>query len=323
MKLEDFERELTVAYLNYENDDLKETLKYLDRMMEAILKEDKSLENDIFWKTLTCDIFKAIVLNNFYNKRELTVNDLDSLLENEEVVNKNIKEFCNNFKNNDLINFISRIEYITEKPLKSAIQILKENIERLTNIEENNNTPNTIKCFCGNEIQIDWSKISNNEKIIYLKCPKCDSELKRGNPNYKQQEDYKILSYGTFVNLNNKINLSEYIINDDEKEKIKNAKVKAFEWIKNNQNYKIVNAEYSYYNAGYHDENGSSNTINAQTEFKYDDLADIFFICKQENNNFKLKPTFKKLKIDNIDYVIPEIEIYNYSPEKIGLNNLN
>lgn len=42
-----------------------------------------------------------------------------------------------------------------------------------------------------------------------------------------------------------------------------------------------------------------------------------------ENNDFKLKPTFKKLKIDNIDYVIPEIEIYNYSPEKLGLKNLN
>ena len=27
------------------------------------------------------------------------------------------------------------------------------------------------------------------------------------------------------------------------------------------------------------------------------------------------------IKIDNIDYVIPEIEIYHYSPEKIGLNN--
>ena len=131
------------------------------------------------------------------------------------------------------------------------------------------------------------------------------------------------MSYGTFVNLNNKINLSEYIINNDEKEKIKNAKVKAFEWIKSNQNYKIVNVEYSYYNAGYHDENGSSNTVKEQTEFKYDDLADIFFICKQENNDFKLKPTFKKLKIDNIDYVIPEIEIYNYSQEKIGLNSLN
>ena len=29
-KIEEFERNLKVAYLNYENNDLKETLKYLD-----------------------------------------------------------------------------------------------------------------------------------------------------------------------------------------------------------------------------------------------------------------------------------------------------
>ncbi len=46
--MEEFERNLKVAYLNYENNDLKETLKYLERMIEKVLKDDKSLENDSF-----------------------------------------------------------------------------------------------------------------------------------------------------------------------------------------------------------------------------------------------------------------------------------
>lgn len=131
MKLEDLERDLKVAYLNYENDDLKETLKYLNRMLETILDEDKSLENDPFWKTLTCDAFKAIVLNNFYNKKELTINDLDSLLGNQEELKKNIKEFCNNFRNNELINFINHIENIADNPLKDVIKILMSNIGKM------------------------------------------------------------------------------------------------------------------------------------------------------------------------------------------------
>lgn len=46
--MEEFERNLKVAYLNYENNDLKETLKYLERKIEKVLKDDKSLENDSF-----------------------------------------------------------------------------------------------------------------------------------------------------------------------------------------------------------------------------------------------------------------------------------
>ena len=64
-----FERDLKVAYLNYENDDLQETLKYLDRMLNAVLKDDKSLENDPFWSIFSCAVFKAVVLNCFYNKK--------------------------------------------------------------------------------------------------------------------------------------------------------------------------------------------------------------------------------------------------------------
>lgn len=191
-KIEELERDLTVAYLNYENDDLKETLKYLDRMLALILNDDKSLENDPFWKTLTCDVFKAIVLNNFYNKKELIGNDLDSLLENEEMMKKNIKEFCDNFRDNDSIDFISHIENIAENSLKDVIKILMTNIGKMNikdikiEISKNNEAKESkiqkIDCFCGKSFEFDWSKIPDTEKTIYMKCPSCDSELKMKNP---------------------------------------------------------------------------------------------------------------------------------------------
>ena len=52
-----------------------------------------------------------------------------------------------------------------------------------------NNDLKTIKCFCGNEIQVDWSKVPNTEKTIYLKCAKCGSTLKRGNPFVLENPD--------------------------------------------------------------------------------------------------------------------------------------
>ena len=183
--IEEFERNLKIAYLNYENNDLKETLKYLDRMLETILKEDKSLEDDPFWKTLTCDVFKAMVLNNFYNKVELTRNDLNSLLENEEELKKSIKEFCNNFKNNDMIDFIDKIENIADNPLKEVIKILMSNIgkmniadvkiETIDDKELKRNMIQKIDCFCGKTFEFDWSKIPNNDKFVYVRCPFCDS----------------------------------------------------------------------------------------------------------------------------------------------------
>lgn len=195
-KIEEFERDLKVAYLNYENNDLKETLKYLDRMLETILKEDKSLENDPFWKTLTCDVFKAIVLNNFYNKVELTVNDLDSLLVNKEEIKRNIQEFCNNFKDNDLINSIFHIENITDKPLESIIKIIMVNIGKMNiadikvEINTNDKTNNMIQkidCFCGKTFELDWNKIPSTERFIYVRCPYCGSEIKLKNMYYKDK----------------------------------------------------------------------------------------------------------------------------------------
>lgn len=204
--IEEFQKNLKIAYLNYENNDLKETLKYLDRMLETILKEDKSLEDDPFWKTLTCDVFKAMVLNNFYNKVELTRNDLNSLLGNEEELKKNIKEFCDNFRNNDMIDFIDRIKNITDNPLKEVIKILMSNIgkmniadgkiETIDGKELKRNMIQRIDCFCGKTFEFDWSKIPNNDKFVYVRCPFCDSERKLKNMYFEEKNNNPKKSLG-------------------------------------------------------------------------------------------------------------------------------
>lgn len=205
-KIEEFESNLKIAYLNYENNNLKETLKYLDRMLEIILKEDKSLENDPFWKALTFDVFKAIVLNNFYNKNELDGNKLDSLLGNEAELKKNIKEFCRNFKNNELISFISHIENITDNPLKDVIKILMSNIGKMniTNIKIETKNDKALKenkiqeidCFCGKQFELDWDKIPNTDKFVYVRCPFCDSERKLKNMYFEENNNNQKKSLG-------------------------------------------------------------------------------------------------------------------------------
>lgn len=299
-ELTNFEQDLKIAYLNYENEDLNETLKGLDRMLNILFKNDT--QSDPFWKQEASNVFKAVILNNFYNKKEMTINDLDSLLANQDEMKKNITEFGNNFKDKELISFINTSN-IPDNTLKSVMDILQENKNKLegdivNNFEKNdngrieitrenykncnwdegikyeyrgfrfecdhewdagtymvwlslpeklpnglkykfsnndgdvpykhqfdagymndrpyyssaieemmdyidkyyeffnakeettegnkiNNTIEDIKCFaCGNVIKMDWSKIPNTEKIIYLKCQNCGTELKRGNPNY-------------------------------------------------------------------------------------------------------------------------------------------
>lgn len=195
---EKLEKDLKIAFQNYESGKVKETLKSLDGTINTLLINDKTLGQDIFWKVLTSSVFKAIVLNNFYNKRELTPNNLDSLLANETEVKKNILEFCNNFRNDENINFINQIEDISDKMLKDVIHILMVNIgkmnikistTKITNKEDGEKNiakPLTIECpICNNSFDLMW-QIPDTQKTFYCTCPNCKAELKRGNPNYKE-----------------------------------------------------------------------------------------------------------------------------------------
>lgn len=61
---------------------------------------------------------------------------------------------------------------------KRAIKELSERMKYIT----------TIDCFCGQEIEVDWREIPQTEKVVHIKCPICDGEIKAGNPLYIESE---------------------------------------------------------------------------------------------------------------------------------------
>ena len=132
MKLEDLERDILGAYLNYENNDLKTTVKQLDMSANSLLKDDKTL--DPVWTNISKNVYISVILNNFSKGNEFSLKDLQSMLNNQALVYNNIIEFCNKFENTEEITFATSLKKISENPLKSAIQIIKENIERINNL---------------------------------------------------------------------------------------------------------------------------------------------------------------------------------------------
>lgn len=141
MKLEDLERDILGAYLNYQNNDLKTTVKQLDMSANSLLKDDKTL--DPVWINISKNVYIAVILNNFSKGIEFSLKDLENMLNNQNIVYSNIIEFCNKFENSEEISFATSLKKISANPLKSAIQILKENIEKMnilsvTTLDNNN-----------------------------------------------------------------------------------------------------------------------------------------------------------------------------------------
>lgn len=68
-----------------------------------------------------------------------------------------------------------------------------------------------IDCFCGKSFDFDWSKIPDTEKIIYMRCPNCDSELKRGNPYYINSD---IINQSKVINIT-RDNYKDFDWNED------------------------------------------------------------------------------------------------------------
>lgn len=196
MNLQDLERDILGAYLNYDNNDLKTAVKQLDMSINLILKNDETL--DPFWSDIAKNVYMAIIINNFtkgydYVFKNLNCKNLREMLNNQEIVYNNVLEFCNKFDGNADVPFVHSLKNISTNPLKSVIEILQSNIDKLANnttkkentVEKNtaNNMIQDIQCFaCGNVIKMDWSKVPNTEKTVYFKCPKCGTSLKRGNP---------------------------------------------------------------------------------------------------------------------------------------------
>lgn len=88
MKLEDLERDILGAYLNYENNDLKTTVKQLDMSANSLLKDDKTL--DPVWTNISKNVYIAVILNNFSKGIEFSLKDLENMLNNQNIVYSNI-----------------------------------------------------------------------------------------------------------------------------------------------------------------------------------------------------------------------------------------
>ena len=113
----------------------------------SLLKDDKTL--DPVWTNISKNVYMAVILNNFSKGIEFSLKDLRNMLNNQNIIYNNIIEFCNKFENNEEISFTTSLKKISENPLKSAIQILKENIEKMNILSvttlENNNITSTEK----------------------------------------------------------------------------------------------------------------------------------------------------------------------------------
>lgn len=73
---------------------------------------------------------------------------------------------------------------------EEKVNIINTAIEKLELVENKNDKEKTAKSividcpFCNNSFELKWN-VPTNEKTFYCKCPNCDMELKRENPNYK------------------------------------------------------------------------------------------------------------------------------------------
>lgn len=415
MKLEDLERDILGAYLNYENNDLKTTVKQLDMSANSLLKDDKTL--DPVWTNISKNVYISVILNNFSKGNEFSLKELQSMLNNQALVYNNIIEFCNKFENTEEITFATSLKKISENPLKSAIQIIKENIERINNLSvatldnniasAENKTEKITQCDIleivdkkanttttydiktnvrnvvtkmdisylqdGKEIQEErivfaFDIIDVNEKFIIIKTnPMCEVINDKINLNnvktdfklYKSQEltlstptmdrgyTYKLSikkrnidkkypekSYGIFEDIKDLENLKIYSHtytnkygNDPKKyspiDNIVLPEEIATNWIIENKNFKIIKENISSWHGNHHDEEPYVEKLVFETNFRYFVGDFMSFVCEKDGEQFTLIPSSRWIKINDENYNIPEIEIHNYEPEKLGLINID
>jgi len=120
--------ELKIALINYEDGNVLEAIRLLNKIIDKCLKNDNLFCRDPFWKILAKQVFCAVVLNEFYNKREINNNDLLVMFSDFESIKLKVKEFCLNFGGVNSINFIPYLRGSSDKMIESAISIINDNI---------------------------------------------------------------------------------------------------------------------------------------------------------------------------------------------------
>lgn len=143
------------------------------------------LEKDFIYKLSTSGIITNAVLNVCLD-RDCGYNNLGA--SSEVCVGSDRKmtipvcdsyaEFINNCKDAHIDSVNQLTGYVDGEKVNITIKFDNEN--KMTNAKID------INCIsCGKSFTFDFAKVSNTEKTIYIRCPHCNTELKRGNINYK------------------------------------------------------------------------------------------------------------------------------------------
>jgi len=148
------------------------------------------------------------------------------------------------------------------------------------------------------------------------------------------EKKYPEKSYGIFVDVKDLEKLKIYshtytnIYGNDPKryspiDNIVLPQEVATNWIIDNKSFKIIKENISIWHGNNHDEEPYVEKLVLETYFRYSVGDFMSFVCEKDGEQFTLIPSSKWIKINDEDYNIPEIEIHNYTPEKLGLININ
>ncbi len=122
--------ELKFAYVNFIDNNLRECIRLIDKYIDFCFGDDLDLDKDLFFKKLSKDVFKAVVLNEFYYLRKVENEMIINLFMDRENVKKSIKNFCVNFNGYQLLDFIVFLKRCTDKMLDSSVDIIVDKLKK-------------------------------------------------------------------------------------------------------------------------------------------------------------------------------------------------
>lgn len=192
--------------------------------------------------------------------------------------------------------------------------------------------------YYGESIFDSYSDIKNNidakspYKVELVNWKLSDKDEKYLEFNIEKK--YPEKSYGIFVDINDLEKLKIYShtyknrYGNDPKRyspigNVVQPKEVATNWIIDNNSFKILKENISIWRGNNHDEENYVEKLVYETNFHYSIGDYMSFVCEKDGEQFTLIPSSKWIKINDEDYNIPAIEIYNYTPEKLGLVNIN
>lgn len=120
--------ELKFSYLHYQDGNLLECVKILERTVNKKLGQLMLSHEDLFFRTLIKEIFKSVILNSYFHNREIFEDDLKFLFNDINSVKDNVLEFYINFCNTEFVSFKPYFNNITDKMLENALHIIIENL---------------------------------------------------------------------------------------------------------------------------------------------------------------------------------------------------